>query len=236
MTWHDVPNKNYGPTKRIPVGIVCDISSSMEDVRDILNESLVSLCNRLKESTKTKKGVDLLLIFFNGETEVRINFESLETIDPDRMKINRVYGYTDTGKALLRALSLMQQKKNEYKAKQRDYWQPLLFLITDGYPCAWKGASDEEYKKISDTYKVAAEEIHRLDGEKLVFVSAGIQRNNGVSANIKRLRELSDRVLCVSEDITGMERIDDFIQLIGQTIIYRETEIDDVIHDLTRGV
>lgn len=117
MAWYDVPNKNYGPTKRIPVGIVCDISSSMEDVRDILNKSLVSLYNQLKESKKTKKGVDLLLIFFNGETEVRINFESLETIDLDRMKIDRVYGYTDTGKALLRALSLVQQKKMNIKRK-----------------------------------------------------------------------------------------------------------------------
>lgn len=76
------------------------------------------------------------------------------------------------------------------------------------------------------------EEIHRLDGEKLVFVSAGIQRNNGVSANIKRLRELSDRVICVSEDISGLKRIDDFIKLIGKTAIQAETEIDELIREL----
>lgn len=231
----NVKRKNYGAVKRIPLGIVCDISSSMEDVRDILNRALVSLCELLKESKKTEKAVDLLLIFFNGETEVRVNFESLDTVDPDRLKIERVYGYTDTGKALLSALNRLQQKKNEYKVDEKEYWQPLLFLITDGYPCAWQGAPDEEYKKINETYKVAAEEIHRLvDEKKLIFAAAGIQRNNGLSANVKRLKELSDNIICVSEDISGMKRIDDFIKLIGATAIAdnKETEIINLMHEM----
>ncbi|QUO32684.1 VWA domain-containing protein [Faecalicatena sp. Marseille-Q4148] len=234
MGWN-VEAKNYGPSKRMPIGIVCDISSSMEDVREILNCSLKELYNIVRETKKLEKSVDLLVIFYNGEAEVRVNLEPVESIDPNRLRIDRVTGYTDTGKALLKALELLNQKKNEYKSKMIEYWQPNLFLITDGYPCAWMGAPDEEYRKIMRSYQAAAEEIHRLtDNRKLQFAAAGIQRNSRseTSANIPKLRELSANVVCISEDISGMKTIKDFIKLIGATMVNRETEIVDLIHQI----
>ena len=229
----NVDHKGYGPSKRMPIGIVCDISSSMEDVREILNLSLKELYNIVKGTKTLEKSVDLLVIFYNGEADVRVNVEPLESIDPDQLRIDRVTGYTDTGKALLKALELLNQKKNEYKSNMQDYWQPNLFLITDGYPCAWAGAPDEEYRKVLRSYQAAAEEIHRLvDNKKLQFAAAGIQRNSGTSANISKLQELSDNVVCISEDISGMKTIKDFIKLIGATMMNRETEIVDLMHEI----
>lgn len=232
----NVNHKGYGPSKRMPIGIVCDISSSMEDVREILNHSLRKLYNIVRETKNLEKSVDLLVIFYNGEADVRVNLEPVESIDIDRLRIDRVTGYTDTGKALLKALELLNQKKNEYKSNMQDYWQPNLFLITDGYPCAWLGAPDEEYRKVWQSYQAAAEEIHRLvDNNKLGFVAAGIQRNSGASANIPKLKELSNNVVCISEDISGMTTIKDFIQFITATMMNRETEIVQLMHEAVRG-
>ena len=82
-----VGRKNYGPSKRIPIGILCDISGSMEDVLSILNATLSDLFDRIKKNKKFEKGVDLLLIFFNGTVEVKVNFKTLEGISSNTLKI-----------------------------------------------------------------------------------------------------------------------------------------------------
>ena len=227
-----VAAKNYSSTKRIPLGIVCDISSSMADVQEVVNKLLKDLIIQLKNSSTFGKSVDLLIMFYNGDTDVRVNFEKLEDVNVNSITIVKTTGYTDTGKALLEALRLLGEKKKEYQSNIVEYYQPNLFLITDGYPCAWQGAPDEEYVKINRKYELAAEEIQRMvNNNKLVFAAAGIQRKNGSSANMKRLRELSPYVVCVSEEFNDMKKIETFFKLISMTM-GADTEIAKVMREL----
>lgn len=235
MAWkgNEVRKLGYFARRRIPVGILCDISSSMEDVRDIINSAMEKLILDLQKSENFKKSVDLLVVFFNGEVELKVNFEPLENVNVSSLKIERMYGYTNTGKALLEVERLLQEKKNEYKSNMIEYYQPKLFLLTDGYATAWQGAPDIEFVKIQETYKLAADVIHRLESErKLSFAAAGIQRKKGPSANMTKLRELSKNVVCVSEDITEMNQIKCFFDLITPTLTRPDTEITDIIHEL----
>ena len=209
----NVTPRNYEPSRHMPIGIVCDISSSMEDVREILNRSLRELYNIVKEMRRRNRSVDLLVIFYNGEADVRVNAKLVDLIDPDWLRIDRMTGCADTGKALLKALELLKQKKNEYKLNAMEYWQPYLFLLTDEYPCASAGVSDEKYEEIQRSYQAAAEEIHSLaEAKKLQFAAVCIQKNSEGSANIMKLRELSDNVVCISDDISRLEVLKNFIE------------------------
>lgn len=237
MAWNPnmyrIEKKNYTATKRIPIGILEDISSSTGDVREIINQAMKKLLLRLKKSPNFKKSVDLLVIFFNGDVEVKVNFEPLENVDSEQLMIQSVTGYTDTGKALLESLRLLDEKKKEYKTNMIEYWQPKLFLITDGYPCAWLGSPDSARREIEDKYAMAAGEIRQLEeSRKLSFAAAGIQRQGGVSANMNKLKELSDHVVCVSEGLSGMNRIESFFELIGATVLDTETPMEQIIHHL----
>ncbi|XCP85337.1 hypothetical protein ABXS75_00560 [Roseburia hominis] len=237
MAWNPneyrVEKKNYAATKRIPIGILEDISSSTADVREIINRAMEKLIKKLKETPNFQKSVDLLVIFFNGEAEVKVNFEPLENVEPDQLMIAGVIGYTDTGRALLEALRLLEEKKKEYKANMIEYWQPKLFLLTDGYPSAWLGAPDSVGKEIEERYMMAAKEIRQLEEKrKLSFAAAGIQRQGGASANMSKLKELGDHIVCVSEGLSGMNRIESFFELIGATVLDTETPMEQIIHHL----
>jgi len=235
MAWkgNEVRKLGYFARRRIPVGILCDISSSMEDVRDIINSAMRKLILDLKQSENLKKSVDLLVVFFNGDVELKVNFEPLENVNVDSLLIEKVCGYTDTGKALLEVERLLQEKKNEYKSHMIEYYQPKLCLLTDGYATAWQDAPDSEFARIQETYRLAADVIRRLEGErKLSFAAAGIQRKQGPSANMAKLRELSQNVVCVSENITEMNQIKCFFDLITPTLTRPDTDIVDIIHEL----
>ena len=54
-------------------------------------------------------------MFYNGDTDVRVNFEKLEDVNVNSITIVKTTGYTDTGKALLEALRLLGEKKKEYQ-------------------------------------------------------------------------------------------------------------------------
>jgi uncharacterized protein YegL len=236
----NVNKKGYVALKRIPMGIVCDISGSMQKEKEILSNALSNFIDNLKNDLKFSKSVDALILFYNGSyeghngIEVKANFESLEKIDKNDLLEFVCCGYTDTGMALLEACRLLDAKKMEYQSQQTEYFQPILFLLTDGYPCAWKDAPKSKEEEVLKKYKMAIEDIHtRVNAKKLSIAAAGIQRKDGPSANIQTLKELTPNVICVSEDISELDTIDDFFDLLDDTLsaIQRDTPIEKVLHE-----
>ena len=119
-----------------------------------------------------------------------------------------------------------------------------MFLLTDGYPDAGQGATEKEKKAVELAYRDAAEEIQRREKKddhgraKFTFAAAGVQRRNGCSANIPRLKELTryeSHVIAVTDDeggsvdVAGLSEFFSMIYTATETTVNGETETDDII-------
>ena len=232
-----VLRRNDGPRIHIPVALIIDRSESTNDIRADLNKCIYELLEKMKHEETFRKAVDLLVVFFDSDYECILDFVPLDDVRPEDVSIVKSSGFTSTGRALLYVLERLDEKKIEWKKSAEKYYQPLVFLLTDGYPDAGYGAPRGVVEKINEDYKMAASEIRqREDDNKITFISAGIEREDGVSADIKRLEELThykDRVfrLCKDTPTSGIERIDDFFKLIYESTsaTFTHTPIDDVI-------
>lgn len=230
-----VQPREAGPRIHLPVSIVIDKSESTGDIRDLLNRGAQSLIQSMKKELTFRGIVDLLVIHFSSESEVIMDFQPLEQISEHALDIHSSRGHTDTGKALLTALDALDRKKMEWKRSGEKYFQPLLFLLTDGYPDAGSGAPEEVVRSVEEAYRQAAHEIRtRERAEKIVFIAAGIQLKYGCQANIDMLRELSgypERILQISDFDENANSIQQFYHLIHESTkaMYTGTPVEDVI-------
>lgn len=232
-----VPSRGDGPRSHLPIAIVIDKSESTKDIKDLLNKCIVNLVNNMKREVTIKNTVDLLVIHYSSEHEVILNFEPLENVKPNALIIKESRGFTHTGGALLYALQRLDEKKIEWKFLAEKYYQPLMFLLTDGYPDAGINAPQKVAKFVEDAYGSAAEEIKKREAEdKLVFIAAGIEQKNGVGADMKRLSELSihpERILHIKEagHINEIERFFDLIYE-STNATFSNTPVDEVIDQI----
>ncbi len=236
-----VPSRDHSATTLAPVALIIDRSSSTEDIREIINLSTKKLIQQLKDEMVLKGAVRLLVVTYGKTFETLVDFKPLEEVSENDLMIAQSHGATDTGKALLYTMNRLDEMKGVWKSEGKDYFQPIVFLLTDGYPDAGVGATQEEINLVEESYQSAAnmikqkESANRSERQKIVFVAAGLQRKNGASANMEKLRQLTsypDRILCVSEDCQGMQNIDSFFILLKKTTINQGTDIQDIMGDI----
>lgn len=230
-----VPPREQGAKMHLPVAIVIDRSESTEDIRQLLNQCARKLLRSLKEDPFLGNLVELLVVHYSHDYDPVVDFRVLRHIGQHDLDIHRSEGPTNTGGALLYALQRLGEKKMEWKLAGEKYFQPLLFLLTDGYPDAGLGAPADFEKRVSESYEMAAEQIRELEQQsKLVFVAAGIQQENGYSANMNKLRQLSlypERIMHITDAAEGVGNLEQFYNLIldATNAVSQGTPIDDVI-------
>lgn len=191
-------------TGHLPLVLLIDISSSTEDIRELINKCQKKMLRAMAEKVSFKNCVYLYILHFNGRCQEVVNFELLDSLeargalrdDSEELDIKRSYGCTNPGKAIKVALQAADTQKIKW-GRADNVYQPLMFLLTDGYPDAGQGATDEEKKAVEREYCEAAAQIKQREKKdaygkaKITFAAAGIQRKNGCSANIARLKELT---------------------------------------------
>lgn len=163
------------PTARVPVCLCLDVSGSMfgEPISE-LNRGVQLFYNAIKDDEVAMYSAEICIVTFGGNDAICLeDFASLELQpDPPVLKAN---GMTPMGEAVNMAVNLLEQRKNEYKDKGVDYYQPWLVLMTDGEP---NGNSGELSRAIQRT-------VDLVNSRKLTIFPIGIGQEADMSTLAK---------------------------------------------------
>ena len=166
------------PTARVPVCLCLDTSGSMEGQPiEELNEGVHLFYEAIKEDETALYSAEISIVTFGGNAECIKDFSSLE-IQPEAPKLS-AYGMTPMGEAVNMALDLLEKRKEEYKDKGVDYYQPWLVLMTDVEP---NGDAEELSKAINRTANL-------VNQKKLTVFPIGI----GKGADMEVLAKFSPK-------------------------------------------
>lgn len=112
--------------------LLLDTSGSMSGEKIArLNDGLKLLKDEIGTDELASKRVDLAVVTFGDTVSVIHDFSSVDAFDPAPLIAS---GSTPMGEAIIRAMDLLEQRKQHYKAQGIDYYRPWLFMITDGEP------------------------------------------------------------------------------------------------------
>ena len=131
LKYEDLVNN---PTARVPVCLCLDTSGSMEgDSINELNEGIKLFYEAIRADETAMYSAEICIVTFGGDAATLIkDFATVE----QQTNIPRFSadGMTPMGEAVNMALDLLEERKQEYKDKGVDYFQPWLVLMTDGNP------------------------------------------------------------------------------------------------------
>ncbi|MFN4243464.1 MAG: vWA domain-containing protein [Tepidisphaerales bacterium] len=147
------------PEPRVPLVLVLDKSGSMagEPIRQ-LNEGLVAFKQATDKDELARKRVDVTIVQF-GPVEVTGDFVTVNQFTPPTLKAG---GDTPLGAAILKAIELIDQRKQVYRTNGLAYYRPWIFLVTDGAP--------------TDAWAAARERIREgEEAKKFIFLAVGVE-------------------------------------------------------------
>lgn len=121
------------PTARVPVCLCLDTSGSMEGTPiNELKAGVKAFYDAIKQDEMALYAAEVSIITFGGGVNCIEDFSNIERQNSNHNL--RATGGTPIGEAVNMALDLLEKRKQEYKDKGVDYFQPWLVLMTDGQP------------------------------------------------------------------------------------------------------
>lgn len=187
------------PAARIPVCLCLDVSGSMNEIvsgntnftgrtevidgqkyrvckggktkLEYLKDGIKTLYDDLKTNPNTKYAADVSIVTFTDDAYVVADFSGVRE-QPSIYDL-KTGGMTDMGKGVNLALDLLAVRKTEYKEAGREYYQPWLFLMSDGDANGDKIELQVSQKRVNDLVKQ----------EKLIFIPVGFGNKNDFGKN-----------------------------------------------------
>lgn len=161
------------PTARVPVCLCLDVSGSMSGEKiSELNQGINLFYNAIKDDEVALYSAEISIVTFGTTASCVRDFSSLE-LQPNAPHLV-AWGPTPMGEAINLAIDLLEKRKNEYKEKGVDYYQPWLVLMTDGEP------TDNISEAVSKV-------VNLVNNKKLTVFPIGIGRD----ANMTTLASFS---------------------------------------------
>lgn len=170
------------PTARVPVCLCLDVSGSMRGAPlNELNRGIREFYQAIQNDEVALYAAEICIITFggNGEAKCLSDFARLQNKDDSMIEPPELIadGITPLGEGVNLALDKLDKRKNEYKAKGVDYYQPWLVIMTDGEP---NGDSRELERALNRVQML-------LEEKKLTVFPIGI----GSDANLSILSRFS---------------------------------------------
>lgn len=159
------------PEPRCPVILLLDTSKSMEGnpIRD-LNQGISFFYESVTKDHIATLRVEVAIVTFGGTPKLLQDFASVDQFEPPQLVAS---GGTPMGAGIIEALDLLESRKAIYRDNGIHYYQPWLFMITDGAP--------------TDSWKEAAQRIQQAEAsKKLSFFTVAVQ-----GADINTLKEIA---------------------------------------------
>ena len=148
------------PEPRCPAVLLLDTSSSMEGAPiNELNKGIAVFKENILKDNTAKKRVEIAVITFGDEPKLIHDFSSIKDFEPPQLETR---GFTPMGQAIELAIEMVANQKSIYKSHGISYYQPWLFLISDGEP--------------TDDYSNAAKQVRKAAAEsKLCFYAVAVK-------------------------------------------------------------
>jgi uncharacterized protein YegL len=129
----DMIDVSYPQEPHAATVLLLDTSGSMYENSKIdqLNEGLRYFKKEVLDDDLARKRVDLSVITFGGSVNLIRDFSPIEKFEPPTLYAN---GGTPMGEGIIKAIDLVESRKNEYKNEGVSYYRPWIFMITDGIP------------------------------------------------------------------------------------------------------
>ncbi|NMA82602.1 MAG: VWA domain-containing protein [Epulopiscium sp.] len=164
------------PTARVPVCLCLDTSGSMDGAPiNELNEGVRLFYEAIREDETALYSAEISIVTFGGDAELIEDFANIDR--QPAAPILEARGLTPMGEAVNLALDCLERRKQEYKDKGVDYYQPWLVLMTDGAP---NGSKSELKTAIQRT-------VELVNNKKLTVFPIGI----GQDADMNILKQFS---------------------------------------------
>ena len=165
------------PEPRCACVLLLDVSYSMagEPIRQ-LQEGITHYRDELFADSLAKKRVEVAVVTFGGQVETAHDFATADQFLPPALEAK---GDTPMGQATIRALDMLEERKQLYRQKGVNHFRPWLFLITDGAP------TDRNTQYWTEAVQRLKESE---EAKKVAFFTVGVE-----GADFDTLRELSRR-------------------------------------------
>ena len=145
------------PNPRVPIVIALDTSGSMIGNKiDELNKGVNLFIDTILEDEITRFSADIAILTFGQNVNKVLDFGDAENIKLHQLTAG---GGTPMGGAVLEALSMLEDRKKQYKKNGVTYWQPWLIVMTDG-------AATDGSMQLVDKVKEAAVKTNKLVQDK----------------------------------------------------------------------
>jgi uncharacterized protein YegL len=169
------PEFAANPDPRCACVLLLDTSGSMSGPAiDALNQGLQAFQLDIQEDPLAKRRVEIAIVTFGGSVLKIQDFIAAGSLVAPTLFAG---GGTPMGEAIALGLQLVDNRKAEYKASGVLYYQPWIFLITDGEPTdAWESAAQMVQAKTSS--------------KALAFFAVGVE-----GANMQILSSITQRAL-----------------------------------------
>jgi uncharacterized protein YegL len=169
------PEFAINPDPRCACVLLLDTSTSMSGSRiDALNQGLKAFELDIQEDALAKRRVEIAIVTFGGSVQKVQDFITAGNFVAPTLVAG---GATPMGEAIAVGVQLVKNRKADYKSGGVLYYQPWIFLITDGEP--------------TDEWQSAAQMVQADTAAKaLAFFAVGVE-----DANMQVLSSITPRAL-----------------------------------------
>lgn len=196
------------PSARVAVCLVLDISGSMAgEPIDELNKGVRLFIDAIKNDDIAKYAAEIAIVTFGGKVKVHCDFQNIERLEFQDFVATST---TPMNEAVLKALELLERRKEEYAKAGVDYYQPWMVIMSDGYP------DTEPDLSASKTYQLAK-------NKKLSCFQLGI----GEQASMETLAKFSPRTPLLLKGLN----FEGFFEWLSQSIqVVSHSTVGDVVN------